>query len=334
MIAVASSAAAQSELVGGVDPMRPLLRLVLIGALTSVVLGALPGSPETHRRPIETHHSLHHPFDQSSVYWKYGGSTVMTTKAIRLTPATQSRTGWLWNDYPVESANWEVEIGLRVFSKPHFGGDGFAFWVLSSEMDPSYSASPTSLSGPVFGMRDDFKGFGVIFDTYDNDGRRDNPSIFVVKNINGKFVYNNDNDLADNMVRNLDPSVPYKCTADYRNLGKPVKVLFRYIHGSLHIYVDDTIKETGYKFCLAVSINLEEVKITETHFAFTSMTGEVADAVELTEITTHYIDDSDADIADSTLELSQSVAGTRWRWLYWFVALGTGVSLLVVLSVN
>lgn len=110
MIAVASSAAAQSELVGGVDPMRPLLRLVLIGALTSVVLGALPGSPETHRRPIETHHSLHHPFDQSSVYWKYGGSTVMTTKAIRLTPATQSRTGWLWNDYPVESANWEVEV--------------------------------------------------------------------------------------------------------------------------------------------------------------------------------------------------------------------------------
>lgn len=81
-----------------------------LAAVLGVVSGAMPGSPETHRKPMEAHHSLHHPFDATSVYWKYGGSTVMRRKAARIVPATQSRTGWLWNDYPLESADWEVEV--------------------------------------------------------------------------------------------------------------------------------------------------------------------------------------------------------------------------------
>src|SRR5256885_1557679 len=68
-----------------------------------------PGSPESRQQPMEPHHSLHHPFDQSVVYWKFGGSTVMTKNLIRLVPAAQSRSGWLWNDYPLESEDWEVE---------------------------------------------------------------------------------------------------------------------------------------------------------------------------------------------------------------------------------
>ena len=54
-------------------------------------------------------------------------------------------------------------------------------------MDPSYSAEGSeALKGPLFGLRADFKGFGVIFDTYDNDGRRDNPSIYVIMNKEGR----------------------------------------------------------------------------------------------------------------------------------------------------
>ncbi len=50
---------------------------------------AQPGSAASHTSPIETHHSLNRPFDSHSVYWRYGGATVFTQKAIRLTPATQ-----------------------------------------------------------------------------------------------------------------------------------------------------------------------------------------------------------------------------------------------------
>ena len=51
------------------------------------------------------------------VYWNFGGSTVLTKSAIRLTPSTQDRRGWLWNEYPLESPHWEMEYKLEVFSK-------------------------------------------------------------------------------------------------------------------------------------------------------------------------------------------------------------------------
>jgi mannose-binding lectin 1 len=70
---------------------------------------------------------------------------------------------------------------MEVFSKPHFGGDGLAFWVLAGDMDPSFSSEPDSLNGPIFGMKSEFKGFGVLFDVYDNDNRRNNPSVFVLE---------------------------------------------------------------------------------------------------------------------------------------------------------
>jgi hypothetical protein len=47
------------------------------------------------------------------VYWKYGGATVFTNKAIRLTPATQDRQGWLWNDFPLENADWEIAFSIK-----------------------------------------------------------------------------------------------------------------------------------------------------------------------------------------------------------------------------
>src|SRR5689334_12190799 len=47
-----------------------MLLLVLVSLCTSLA-AVLPGSPESHQNPLETHHSLHHPFDQSVVYWKY-----------------------------------------------------------------------------------------------------------------------------------------------------------------------------------------------------------------------------------------------------------------------
>ena len=39
-------------------------------------------------------------------------------------------------------------------------------------------------------------GMGVCFDVYDNDGRRDNPSVFVLYNpsAENKPTYNHDND--------------------------------------------------------------------------------------------------------------------------------------------
>jgi mannose-binding lectin 1 len=58
------------------------------------------------------------------------------------------------------------------------------------------SADPELLSGSVFGMRSDFDGFGVVFDVYDNDNRRDNPAVFVLKNEGTETKFNHDADYA------------------------------------------------------------------------------------------------------------------------------------------
>lgn len=91
--------------------------------------------PVSYNHPPEVHHSMRPPLDKSQVntatlifffficflcsllvgtsadwwmcvvqvYWNFGGSTVLTRKLIRITPDTQDRQGWLWNEYPIVS---------------------------------------------------------------------------------------------------------------------------------------------------------------------------------------------------------------------------------------
>jgi len=53
-------------------------------------------------------------------------------------------------------------------------------------MYPAFPYRPRPLflrftTGPLFGMKTEFKGVGVLFDTYDNDNARNNPSVFVLE---------------------------------------------------------------------------------------------------------------------------------------------------------
>eukprot|EP00455_Lapot_gusevi_P012269 TRINITY_DN1577_c0_g1_i2.p1 TRINITY_DN1577_c0_g1~~TRINITY_DN1577_c0_g1_i2.p1 ORF type:complete len:437 (-),score=179.18 TRINITY_DN1577_c0_g1_i2:338-1648(-) len=296
------------------------LLLLAVGIHAFGSSSPLPGSPETHHLPVETHHSISHPFDAHAVYWKYGGATVVTNKFIRLTPATQDRRGWLWNDFPVESQEFEVEMLLKITSKSHFGGDGFGFWILHENMDPLRHDTMDWLNGPVFGLRPDFNGFGVLFDTYDNDMMRDNPTIFAVRNAprnkDGpvpEFSFNHNSDFSQDMLRD-SPSQTYKCTADYRNLVNPFRVLVRYQRQILHVYVDKA-DGSGYQFCLAVNVPLPEDFRNHYHIAFTGMTGQLADYTDLLDVKTHYLDKRDAEIQDSSLH---HVSDKSWNWALFF----------------
>lgn len=90
----------------------------------------------------------------------------------------------------------------------------------------------------------------------------------------------------------------HKCVADIRNTGKSSKVLIKYLHKNLHVYVDNN-EGLGYKFCLAVRLE-EEFK--DHHIAFTAATGQVADNHDILEITTRYLKQTDVEYDDSQLE--------------------------------
>lgn len=308
--------------------MNALLTCLL--ALT-VHLGSSASSQivSSSDKKVESHHSLRPPLDSSQVYWNFGGSTVLTKNFIRLTPSTQDRRGWLWNEYPLEADSWEVEFKFEVFSKPHYGGDGFGFWVMAGDQDPTFSRDVEAMNGPVFGMKGNFVGFGVVFDTYDNDNRRNNPSVFVLRNdMDQPFKYNHDNDFEDDAYRvppdnKTDPKRPYlnyKCVADVRNTGKVSSALVRLLHQNLHVYID-TKDGQGYRFCLAVGMGRS---YRDYHIAFSAATGQVADNMDVSEVTTRYLEESMAEFDDSTLPSYGSSAHHSWGTLARLVLLAIG----------
>lgn len=275
--------------------------------------------PTSYFHKTEPHHALNSPMEKAQVYWNFGGSTVMTRNMMRLTQDTQDRKGWLWNDYPLESEHWEIAFTLEIFSKPNYGGDGMCMWVLSSDHDPSFADDDKGLSGPVMGLMEDFEGMGVCFDVYDNDQRRNNPSVFsMYQSKDNKKTFNHDNDYEDDMIKETPPQflntallgskekVAHKCVADVRNAGKPHKVLVKYLHGMLHVYIDSQTGQ-GYKFCFLVEV---KQSLLDYHIAFTAATGQVADAHDVHEVTVRYLDVEDEDPDDLNMD-SYSTSRTR-----------------------
>eukprot|EP01006_Ploeotia_vitrea_P053097 TRINITY_DN67753_c9_g4_i2.p1 TRINITY_DN67753_c9_g4~~TRINITY_DN67753_c9_g4_i2.p1 ORF type:complete len:454 (+),score=251.40 TRINITY_DN67753_c9_g4_i2:18-1379(+) len=285
-------------------------------------------------RSVEVHHSLHRPLDSSQVYWNFGGATVMTKNFIRLTPATANRKGWLWNDYPIESDNWEVEFQTEIFSKPHFGGDGMALWFLEGSMDPTFNADPSWLNGDVFGMRNDFKGMGVVFDVYDNDGRRDNPAVSVLYNPKGEVTnYNHDNDYQDDVYKRLpsdNKHASYSCIANIRNTGSTTSWLVKFINKVLHVYVN-TDDGLGYKYCLSVEFDRT---FRDHHIAFTGVTGQVADHHDLMQVSTKYLSSGAKGFNDEEMLRLSAYRGSGLSAFFWLLVTGVSAGLLVFQTVQ
>ena len=86
---------------------------------------------------------------------------ILSQEYIRLTPSVKASSGSIWSSVPNKYANWEVDFSFRVGGRNKIGGDGLAFW---------YAKDP-GIIGPAFGSKDTWDGLGVIFDTYDNDGK-------------------------------------------------------------------------------------------------------------------------------------------------------------------
>ena len=87
---------------------------------------------------------------------------------------------------PLSIKDWEARVSVRIDGSGRLGGDGVAFW---------YAAEPGVL-GKAFGSKEQWKGLGVFVDTFDNDGKRDNPYISVVVN-DGTKTYRSATDAKD-----------------------------------------------------------------------------------------------------------------------------------------
>lgn len=93
-------------------------------------------------------------------HWRASGSAVVHTNFVRLTPDRQSKKGALWATSPLGVAELSATLKFRISGqgKKYFG-DGMALWVADVR---SYRA------GDFHGMAEQFRGIGIIFDTFKN----------------------------------------------------------------------------------------------------------------------------------------------------------------------
>eukprot|EP01103_Thecamoeba_quadrilineata_P003640 TRINITY_DN133_c0_g1_i1.p1 TRINITY_DN133_c0_g1~~TRINITY_DN133_c0_g1_i1.p1 ORF type:complete len:403 (-),score=48.71 TRINITY_DN133_c0_g1_i1:37-1245(-) len=207
-----------------------------------------PASNEAER------HSALAPF--GIPYWTLGGDAYATENYIRLAEDRQSKKGWLWNTIPCYLTDWQVTFRFRVHGVGNVGADGIAFWYTEG----------SHTSGDLFGNQANFKGIGIILDTYDNDGSGLHPYLSMISH-NGRGNFKQHHDHAQDEKENLGG-----CTVQVRQLKNPSAIRIDYSKG--HLQVSYSLDDSGsYRQCFSRQIDLPQGYF----FGFSANTGHLAD---------------------------------------------------------
>uniref|UniRef100_A0A7N6APL0 L-type lectin-like domain-containing protein n=1 Tax=Anabas testudineus TaxID=64144 RepID=A0A7N6APL0_ANATE len=244
----------------------PVLVLTFLAALifhhgvADVASGASATQELPHRR-FEYKYSFKGPHlaqtDGSIPFWIHTGNAIPSADQVRITPSLRSQRGSVWTKNKVRFEHWEAEVTFRVSGRGRMGADGLAVWFTSSQ----------GLDGPVYGAADQWNGVGIFFDSFDNDGKKNNPAIIVVGN-NGKLVYDHQNDGTTQALGT--------CLRDFRNKPYPVRAKVTYYKKTLTVMINNgfTPDKDDYEFCTKVD---NMIIPSEGFFGISAATGGLAD---------------------------------------------------------
>jgi len=136
--------------------------------------------------------------------------------------------------------------------------------------------------GPVFGNVDKWNGVGIMFDTFDNDGDGENPSIYAVTN-DGTKTFQHDSD--------GKPDVLGHCQFDFRTTSyvgqhlRPVIFKIRYEDGTLSLhYNDNNVGGPDWHLCFAFPVSLEL-----GFFGVSAATGGISDHHDIISFMTYRV---------------------------------------------
>jgi mannose-binding lectin 1 len=196
--------------------------------------------------------------DGSVPFWEYGGNAIASSENVRIAPSLRSQKGAIWTKTPTNIDWWEVDIAFRVTGRGRVGADGLAFW---------YTQSKGAYDGEVFGSSDKWVGLGLFFDSFDNDGKHNNPYIMAVLN-----------DGTKQFAHQLDGSTQLLagCLRDFRNKPFPTRAKIEYYQNILTVLFHNgmTNNEQDYEVCFrAESVFLPQ----NGYFGLSAATGGLAD---------------------------------------------------------
>ncbi|XP_074546441.1 protein ERGIC-53 [Halichoeres trimaculatus] len=220
-----------------------------------------PASEELPHRRFEYKYSFKGPHlsqsDGSIPFWVHSGNAIPSADQVRITPSLRSQRGSVWTKNRVSFEHWEAEVTFRVSGRGRMGADGLAMWFTAEQ----------GLDGPVYGAADKWNGVGVFFDSFDNDGKKNNPAILVVGN-NGNLVYDHQNDGTTQALGT--------CLRDFRNKPYPIRAKITYYKKTLTVMLNNgfTPDKEDYEFCTKVD---NMIIPNEGFFGISAATGGLAD---------------------------------------------------------
>ncbi|XP_015918177.1 protein ERGIC-53 [Parasteatoda tepidariorum] len=195
--------------------------------------------------------------DGTVPFWEHFGNAIASEEMVRITPSLRSKKGSIWTKNKTNFDWWEVEVVFRVNGRGRLGADGFAFWYTDNK----------GVEGPVFGSNDHWNGLGVFFDSFDNDGRGNNPYIMAMYNDGTKTFDHQSDGLSQQLAG---------CQRDFRNKPFPVRAKVEYYKNVLSIlfHNGNSNNDDDYELCLRA----ENVYLPQYgHFGLSAATGGLAD---------------------------------------------------------
>eukprot|EP00758_Cryptobia_borreli_P007626 Tbor_TRINITY_DN5317_c3_g1::TRINITY_DN5317_c3_g1_i10::g.4569::m.4569/K10082/LMAN2, VIP36; lectin, mannose-binding 2 len=226
--------------------------------------------------PITMHHSFIPPFvtdwwEEGVPHWRFGGDTVVTNKFVRVVPDKQSRFGWAFNVHPNEYIDWELRVTFFIRNLGDIVADGLGIWLISNPPSPDDKYMAV---GPLHGMRNDFRGIGVVLDPYDNGGTKGHPIASLLTNMDGA------NRHWDTM-NDLKGTSAARCSFNYMSSKTIASEIFlRYwkkkLTFTLYSPSDDLRKECGEVQEIHFPMN------TSFYFGITATTGQVSGNHDIT----------------------------------------------------
>ncbi|XP_036385154.1 protein ERGIC-53 isoform X1 [Megalops cyprinoides] len=248
-----------------IDELRAAACLVILTLLCNPtngdVAGGAAGATDAPHRRFEYKYSFKGPHlsqsDGSIPFWVHTGNAIPSADQIRITPSLRSQKGSVWTKNTVSFENWEAEVTFRISGRGRMGADGLAVWFTAGQ----------GLEGPVYGAADSWNGVGIFFDSFDNDGKKNNPAILIVGN-NGKLIYDHQNDGSTQALGT--------CLRDFRNKPYPIRAKITYYKKSLTVMINNgfTPDKDDYEFCAKVD---NMIIPHEGYFGISAATGGLAD---------------------------------------------------------
>ncbi|XP_069758705.1 protein ERGIC-53-like [Narcine bancroftii] len=244
---------------------------------------------EWPRRRFEYKYSFKGPHlawrDGSIPFWTKHGNTLPSAEKVRIVPSIRSQSGSVWTKNSVAFENWDVHVAFRIIGRNQIGADGLAIWYTKER----------GTMGPVYGADDHWHGVGIFFDTFDNDGSKNNPIVLVVQN-DGQLTYDHMKDGAG--------QASGTCLRDYRNIYDPIRVRIRYYQRALKVYLNmgkaDVVE--NYELCTQV---IEMDLPLGGYFGVSSATGAVADDHDVLSFITFSLTDPEKTEASTRVHEEQ-----------------------------